>query len=414
MKTWITYPAAILLGFSAHMLLGGWAPYEVLLGLTVPFMRELGVFILFPVVFVLFTSSVASLRRYKDTAIVFSSTLLWALFSTLLLSFLGMAAAILLPQGSGALSGTASPNSVEGLFDLSRLSGYFISPNAFAQFTVTSTSLLPILVIGLVIGIALRPDRETIRPAYVTVNSFAEAMMRLARIFTIMGAALLLFLSAEWFGSMDIRKLLPGNTWFLLGVASMIIVSLFILLPLIFAVLSLFRGGNPFRVLLGVFPALLSAGISGNLLFSTTALLALSQQNNGVRKRVAGISIPLLTIIGRGGSSMIATFTVIQVIRLLGGSLPSIQTMILLTLFSALFSFVSSFSAGMEVMFILFMVLKGIDAGSAGAVAGSVMVLLPILHVSALVIDAAVIAFGSVFCSRIISPDDRVPLEEMM
>lgn len=414
MKTWITYPAAIILGFSAHLLLGGWGPYHDVLGIAVPIANQLGLFVLFPVVFILFTSATASLRRYKDTAIVFSSTILWGLVTALLLSFLGMGLTFLLPAGFASLPVDADAASQFAFFDLSTLRELFVTQNAFRQFTVSGTSLLPIMVIALLAGLALRPDREGIRPAYVVVNSFAESMLRLARIFTVIGAALLLFISASWFESIPLRELLPWASWYLLGLLIALIAALFILLPLLFAVMTLFKGGNPFRIVSGTFPAFLAAGFTGNILYGTTPLLALSQHNNGVRKRVAGISIPLLTILGRGGSAMIATFTIIQVFQVLGAARPSLQTMLFIALFSSLFSFTSSFSLGFEVPFIILMVLQGIQSQAMGQMAAVLLVLLPFIKLSAGIIDAAVIAFGGTFCSRVVSPDDRVPFEEMM
>ena len=73
MKTWITYPVAIILGFSAQLLLGGSPYYEKLLDLSVPFVRDL-VFLSFSRSSLFcFAAAVASTRRHKDTSAVFPS-----------------------------------------------------------------------------------------------------------------------------------------------------------------------------------------------------------------------------------------------------------------------------------------------------------------------------------------------------
>ena len=414
MKTWITYPAAIILGFSAHVLLGGWGPYETVVSLVVPYARALGVFVLFPIVFILFASATASLRRYKDTAIVFSSVILWGLFTTLLLSFSGMLLAMLLPNGLAGFRGASADAVTRRFFDLSQVRGFFISENAFTHFTLSNITLLPLLIPAFLTGISLRPDKEAIRPAYVTLNSFAEAMLRLARLFTIIGGALLLFISADWFRTVNINTLLSGSMWYLLGLLIATAAAVIVVLPLLFALLTLFKGGNPFRVLIGIFPAMLAAGFSGSLLFGTTPLLALSQHNAGNRKRVAGIGVPMLTIIGRGGSAMIATFTIIHLIQASGNTQLSLRMMVFISLFSALFSFASSFSPSLEVPFIMMMVFRGIDAQSANLFIGGLLILIPVISLASLMIDAATVAFGSTFSSRVVSPDDRVPLESLM
>lgn len=411
MKTWITYPAAIIFGFAATLLLKDWQQYTNFLDSVVPFAYQLGLFVLFPIVFTIFTAATASLRRYKDTIIVFSSALFWGLVTALVLSFLGMGLAIVSPFG---LNLTPSATSTEfTFFDFSSFSNLIIAQNAFNQFTRTSISLLPVLMVALVFGIALRPDREAIRPAYVVVNSFAEAMMRLSRIFTALGAALLLFISAKWFVDFPDLLIFRENIWFGVGLLAAVLVALLILLPFIFGIATLFRGGNPYKILFGTMGALLASGFSGSLLFGTTPLIALTQHNCGVRKRVSGISIPLLTILGRGGSAMVASYTIITLFESMGTPL-SMQTLVVVALFCALFSFAASFSPGVEVIFIMVLVMGGLQGDGSSILSSGILILLPLLQMAALVTDTAINAFGTTFGSRIVSPDDRVPIDEMM
>lgn len=411
MKTWITYPAAIIFGFAATLLLQDWQPYLSFLDVVVPFAYQLGVFVLFPIVFTLFTAATASLRRYKDTIIVFSSAIFWGLITALLLSFLGIGLAVALPFSLNLSPGTASAEFA--FFDFSSLSTMFIAENAFTQFTRTSSSLLPVLMVALVFGIALRPDREAIRPAYVVVNSFAEAMVRLARIFTTFGAALLLVISAKWFVEFPVLESMGENLWFGVGLSIAVVAAIFLLLPLIFGVATLFKGGNPYKILFGTMGAMLASGFSGNILFGTTPLIALTQHNCGARKRVSGISIPLLTILGRGGSAMVASYTIVSLIKSMGAN-PSMETMVIVALFSALFSFAASFSPGFEVLYIMVLVMGGLQGEGTSILTSGIVILLPCMQIAALITDTAVNAFGTTFGSRIVSPDDRVPIEEMM
>lgn len=410
MKTWITYPAAILFGLAATLLLQDWLPYTEFLRIAVPIAKQLGLFVLFPIVFTLFTAATASLRRYKDTVIVYSSAIFWGLLTALLLSFLGMGLSILLPFGLHLPSTAASFDIT--FFDFSSLPRLFMAENAFEQLTRSSISLLPLIILALVFGIALRPDREAIRPAYVVVNSFAEMMMRLSRIATVMGAALILLISAQWFLEFPGITLLKGSFWFVIGLVITMIDAVFVVLPLVFGIATLFKGGNPYKILFGVLGALLASGFSGNLLFGTTPLIALSQHNCGVRKRVSGISIPLLTIMGRGGSAMVATYTIINLLKA-SNVAPSLQTLVVIALFSALFSFGASFSPGVEVLYIMALVMGGLQVNGESMIS-HVVILLPCLQMAALITDTAINAFGATFGSRIVSPDDRVPIEEMM
>ena len=412
MKTWITYPAAVIFGISASLLLQDWQPYTVVLQTVVPVARQIGIFVLFPIVFSLTTAAVASLRRYKDTVIIFSSAVFWGLFTALILSFVGLGLALVIPFEFSAFSSASSTEIF--LFDFSTLKQIVMNDNAFKYFTLNSETLLPLIIIAVIIGIALRPDREAIRPAYVVVNSFAEGMLRLARIFTVIGPLLLLFISAQWFSTFPLEVLISSeNLLFAGGVFVAMLAALFIVLPLLFGLFTLFKGGNPYSMILGSLGALIATGFSGNFLFGTTPILALSQKNCGVRKRVGGISIPILTMLGRGGSAMIATYVLVKMLQSLGTPL-SLQTLVFIALFSALFSLASSFSPGFEVIFILLMIFQWVQADSGIIYSSGILLLLPILRLTSLMVDTMVTVYGAAFGSRIVSPADQVSIEEMM
>ncbi len=416
MKTRITYPIALVLGFVASFLLKNWAPYHVALATLSPIVKSLGIFILFPLIFVLALSAIASLRRHKDTFVVFASTILWALLAALLLSFAGMGIFLIKPF-SLTLTTVGGSSVAPAFFDFSNLGRYFFSENAFHQFTLSSMTLLPILVVALFFGIALRPDKEAIRPAYVVVNSFGEVMVRLARIMTVWGALFLLVISAEWFLNYTIADFLQINDfWLLVGLAVAVVATLVVLLPLLFGILTGFRGGNPYRIISGVFPAVFASGFSNSILFGTIPLIALTQQNIGSRKRALGISVPLLTVISRAGSALIATLVTIGFVTTLQGALPPVQLMVLIALGSALFSLGASFSPGAELLFIVFMLFRAISAPAYSIVEGQLLILLPLLQILGLSLDAYVIAFGAAFSSRLTARADMIgvkPAEKM-
>lgn len=414
MKTWITYPVAIILGFSAQLLLGGSPYYEKLLDLSVPFVRDLVFFILFPVVFILFAAAVASTRRHKDTSAVFSLTIVWALFTTLILSFGAMFLTFLVPQGLISFSGASGEGLITQFFDFKALRGLFLSDNAFTQFTVSSFSLLPILVVAFLVGIVMRPNKEEIRPAYVVLNSFSEVAIRLSRLFAILSALFLIVISASWFRNTNITALLKDSYWYVLALGAIALATIVVVLPLLYTIFTLFKGQSPYRIGFRAYPALFSSALAGNLLFGTTSLIALSNQNNKVRKRVAATSIPILTIIGRGGSAMVATFTIIEMLKAVNQGPLSILTMIFIALFSALFSIAAAFSPGFEVPFIVMMVLYGFNYPSVSTAVGSLIILLPLIQLVSILIDSAIAAYGSVYISRVISPEDKVSAYKAM
>lgn len=414
MKTWITYLVAIAFGFSATLLLGEVPMYGQIISFVASIARQLGCFVLFPIVFILFSSGIASLRRRKETGIAVSSTILWGLVSTLLLCLLAVPIALAFPPLFSQIPTQAPSSSTPiQLPTAQSLLPFIISDNAFSQFSI-STSLLGLMIVALFIGLSLKTEQEAIRPAYVVVNSFAEAMLHLARLFTAIGAILLFFICADWLRTTDLETLFFGNLRFFSSLGILVVVTIGILLPLLFSLFTRFQGGNPYRIIFGALPAMLAGASTGNLLFGTTALLALSQKNNGVCKRVAGTSIPLLTVFGRGGSAMVATYAIIGLIAAGSGSLPPIQMIFLTALFASLCSFVSSFYPGLEVPLIAVLTIRGLQGSYAPDMEAALLLFLPLLQAVAIFIDMAAASLGSACSSRLVSETGAVAYRDML
>jgi Na+/H+-dicarboxylate symporter len=416
MKTWITYLAAVSMGYAANLLLGDLEIFKTIVGSVSPILLNLGMFLLFPLVFVLFSSGISSLRRQAETPLLFSSTILWSLVSTMVLSIFAAAVFFILPLGidnvSAMGSDVASLSSIQAI-QPSQLFSLLITKNAFFQFIMTDQVLLPLLFIAFLTGFALKPDMEIIRPAYVVMNSFSEAMLRLARVFTSIGALFLGFISSNWFLENNLEELFYVNLSLFALIGISLVAALLIIMPLLFALFTGFKGGNPYRVLFNSLGTYLAAFFTGNILFTTTSLFALNRQNNGVRKRIVGTAIPLYTIIGRGGSAMIATTTAIALIVSVTGNLPAWQVVFSIALLSSLFSLLCSFHLGYEVLFIVVMVLRGLDVELQGAEM-TVVMLLPLLNGFGTLIDTAVATFGSTYTSRLVSPNDIVAYRDTL
>jgi Na+/H+-dicarboxylate symporter len=362
MKTWITYTATIAIAFAANLLVGDLEILKSLVASAIPIILDLGMFILFPLVFILFTSGIASLRREAETTLLFSSTILWGLVTTLVLTSFAAALYLILPVGIENITTSGSDVSTLSTINAIQPLQFFamiVNRNSFLQFIMTDNTLLPILILAFLLGLALKPDMEAIRPAYVVVNSLAEVMLRLARSFTILGALFIGLIAFNWFQTVDVEAQFFANLKFFAMIGITTVSSLFLLMPLLFALFTGFRGGNPYRVLFGGMSAYFAGFFSGNLLYAGASIIALTRQNNGVRKRVAGTAVPLYTVLGRGGSAMLATVTILALIVSFTGGLPSWQAVLSIALLSSLFSLISSFHLGREVLF--FVVCKSIS-----------------------------------------------------
>jgi len=414
MKAWIIYIGALLFGFAASTLLGAWQPYISFISFMVPIVKELTLFFLFPLVFILFTAESASLRRHQDTTHLYLSTIFWSLATTLLLTLAAMGLAVVLPKVvnlSLPMTTQAFP-AIESL-SFEQIKTLLFSDNAFTQFTKSTTSLLPIIVVAAIVGYALKPDYEALRPAYVVTNSFAEVAMRLSRVITMVMAIAILFLAAGFTINSNLIQAVYTYLPLILSICAIAIIALNIILPLMYGLFTGFKKGNPYRLLFGAFSSLITSFLFMSTLESTITLVALGEHNNNVKKRIAGTAFPLYTIIGKGGSSMIATFTLITVLTWTGTIEFTIGTLLLVVLFASLVSLLSSFVPRFEVVFIMMFTFYGLAGAPLEGTLSSVIILLPFIQSFAALIDTGVAILGASFTSRLISQEDS-PLHHQM
>ena len=405
MKTWMLYIGAVLLGLASSLLFQTWESYQPILQLLVPLMKEISLFILFPVVLTLYSAGSASLLRHRNASLLYVSTLFWALSTTLILTFAASYAVYFIPEGFLALPAVASSGGVQvQIPTYESIKNLIVSDNAFSQLTVTSTHLLPMIVVSIIVGYSIKPNYEAIRPVYVVANSFAEAILRLSKVTTLLFAVPVFVLSAHFFSSVQLMALIVEAAA-LAGLYGLItILVLFALLPLIWGLYTGFHRGNPYSVIFRGFSALISSFFFQSTIESTMALIALSQQNNRVKKRIAGTSIPLFSIFGKGGSALLASVTVIVILTGTDMEL-NVLFIALIALFSAFVSLVSSFAIRTEVVFIMLTAYMGIG-NSELSVPSAIIILLPLIQGLASLINAAIALLGAAYSSRIISADD--------
>ncbi len=164
MKTWITYIAAIAMGFAANLLVGDLEILKSVVASAVPILLDLGMFILFPLAFILFASGIASLRRQAETTLFFSSTILWSLATTLVLSCFAAALYFILPLGMENVTTNGADAAALSTINAIQPSQFFamiVNRNSFLQFVMTDQTLLPILVCML-LGLLYKPGHGTI------------------------------------------------------------------------------------------------------------------------------------------------------------------------------------------------------------------------------------------------------------
>ena len=398
MKTWITYLAATAFGLAATLLFGESGVFQQIMYTVTALLIQLGGFVLIPLVFIGFSSGIASLRKDAKGWSFIRTTIEWSIPSTLLLVFAGATVFRFFPAVFPASSSAGSDPSIISAIAPQSISTLFESMlpvNPFYTLASAESFLLPVIIIALILGYFLKPNVEVIRPAYVTMNSLSETLFRVARAYSTVGHFFIFFTSSYWFTRLESEGTIFVAGRFLLMLILATAGVLLVVLPLLFSLLTKFRI-NPYKVLYRMLSAAIAALFTGSIFFSSPITISLSRHNLGCQKRVSATAIPLYTLIGRGGSAMVATLSICSLLYAALGSMPSDKIILFVAFSAALFSYASALYLGYEVFFITIIALQFLKIDLYGAEM-TLIALMPILNGFGILIDTYVAAFGATY-----------------
>ena len=125
MKTWLTYLAAAAMGLAFELVLKDTAGFVPFITFMSEIVMKLGVFIVFPLVFVSMMSGTASLTRKSGrTGFTWLSTIFWALFTSAAFACIGVLVFRIFPAAFPMTS--TVPESAEQALDLIRFTNALI------------------------------------------------------------------------------------------------------------------------------------------------------------------------------------------------------------------------------------------------------------------------------------------------
>jgi Na+/H+-dicarboxylate symporter len=401
MKTWITYLAATALGLAATLLFGDMETFRQVMYTTTAFLVQIGGFVLIPLVFFGFSSGIASLRKDSKGGVFARTSVVWSILSTLLLAFFGVLAFRLFPVMFPVSSTAGSDPSVLKTVasqSFSTLFNSMLPVNPFYSLSSAESFLLPLLIISFVFGYFLKPNVEVIRPAYVTMNSLSETMFRLARAYSEAGHFFVFFASSYWFSRLQEEATIFVSVNLLLLLVGSTVVVVLGILPLLFSLLTKFKV-NPYRLIYRMLAPAIAALFTGSIFFTSPITISLSRHNLGCQKRVSATAVPLYTLIGRGGSAMIAALSISAILYAALGAIPSTRILLMVALSSAAVSYASSLYLGYEVFFIATIALKWLKIDVYGAEM-TLIGLMPLLNGVGILIDSYVAALGTSYTSQ--------------
>lgn len=417
MKTWLTYLAAAAMGLAFQVTFKESSFFYSSMNFMASFVAKLGVFIVFPLVFLAMTAGTSSLARKKGgNSFVWLSSFFWSLLTTVVMTISAALLFRLLPaafpvvQAASNAADVVQDSALHNAFSeltSSRLAlANPLSTNAFLNLVKSSDSLLPAMFLALVIGYAARPTSEVMRPAYQVLNSMSEAMFRLARQTAKVLWIAVFFISGTWFETLWLNGTVFASWSFITMLCIIGFGTFLIIIPLVYAIATGFKR-NPYRQIIRLLSASTAAFFSVNSLFALPALYTDCRINLGIRKNVVSTSLPIHNILTKGGSAMMGTLCSCALVLAANGSMPSATQTITIALACTAVSFASSLHAGYEVLFCVSCALGLIGASTSDNMASSVG-MLPLVNGIALLFDTMLSGLGTSFTACNLDADCNI------
>ena len=377
-------------------------PLLKMMSAATSFLTGVAALLFLVVSFVTIASGTASLRKNRLGGRTVRITIFWAVVTTLILSMLGVILANGIPQ-IFPVSSSAGGNYSEVL------SSFTSSIDALDAGSIIGKFFLPLVFAAFILGAALTPSSDVIRPAYTVMNSFSEAVYRIQRTAAYFGAFYVYVAGTAFFLNIWQEKTAFVSPEPFVALALSVLLVIMVVLPLLYAIFTGFRK-NPYGVVGRGLAGLLTAFLSSNIYASSLMGESLSRSNMGIQKRISSTATPLSILIARGGTAFVSTLTTVTLLKTLGAEISTFALVILALTISGL-SLVSSFFPGVEIAVVSVFAIRFLNINVYGAEA-AIVALLPILNGFAIMIDVLISFMASAIVGARTKTDAKIPLKD--
>ena len=377
-------------------------PLLKMMSAATSFLTGVAALLFLVVSFVTIASGTASLRKNRLGGRTVRITIFWAVVTTLILSMLGVILANGIPQ-IFPVSSSAGGNYTEVL------TSFTSSIDALDSGSIIGKFFLPLVFAAFILGAALTPSSDVIRPAYTVMNSFSEAVYRIQRTAAYFGAFYVYVAGTAFFLNIWQEKTAFVSPEPFVALALSVLLVIMVVLPLLYAIFTGFRK-NPYGVVGRGLAGLLTAFLSSNIYASSLMGESLSRSNMGIQKRISSTATPLSILIARGGTAFVSTLTTVTLLKTLGAEISTFALVILALTISGL-SLVSSFFPGVEIAVVSVFAIRFLNINVYGAEA-AIVALLPILNGFAVMIDVLISFMASAIVGARTKTDAKIPLKD--
>lgn len=404
----------MFMGLATTLLFGDSTMISTVLYTLSSISLNIGMLVFLPMIVICLAAGTASLRKDKLTPSVILPSLLWTVATAIILPVVAVlllsAFPVVFPVSSTAGGQGFSSSFVSSVLASGRAS--LMTGNIFYTLATTSSFLLPVIIIAWILGYALKPNADVIKPAYTVMNSFSEVMYRIARAYSVLGYILVYCTSAYFFTSLYQEKTIFAAPTFLVTYILIVLALAVIVLPLLFVAFTKGKR-NPYKVLFRSIAPAVAGLTSGSFLFASPVMISCSRHSLGVQKRVASTTIPLFSIIGKAGSAAVASLSAISLVYAVTGTVPTVGQSIVIALCCGVASFTASVASGFESIFITLCAFRLTGISLYGAEA-TLIGLMPLISGLGAIIDVEAAMLGTAAAGNLIETDINAPYKDII
>lgn len=311
MKVWIKYLIGIAIGIVAAFILPMDNPScaQIISFLTDLFIR-VGRYIVIPL---LFTTAIISINKLRTSKLLLKTTI-WTLviivLSAFILTVVGLLSILIvkLPRIPITVDVATEVYSL----DVKHLILSLFPYSAFDALREGSF-LLVSLIFAFFIGWESAAEETTFKPVYALADSFSKLFYNVSIFFTELLAVCIVAIMCYW--TVSFRSIIATGIYTPMIIMFFVdfIVVAGIIYPLILRYVC--HDPHPYKVMYAALAPMLLSFVSGD----SNLVLPLSNrhvyESLGIRRRCRGFTLPLFSVLARGGSALVSTISFILIWR---------------------------------------------------------------------------------------------------
>lgn len=340
MKTWIQVVAGVVAGSILALLLPvNSIILEIISNISEIFLSA-GRYIILPLILFSMIISVCQLQREKKFVKNFIIAIGVTASFSLLLVVIGIITSLIFSPGKipVVIDGLESVNipTFRELVDIS------IPGNIFSifqnSFDANNYQFIPLFIFAIVLGYFLtKSSREEVEPTFNLIDSLSRIFYKINTYFLKLSFIWTTLFTAAYI--VKIKSIEEMSIFLPLTIMLLILtaVILFIIYPIIFYYSCGKR--NLFKYMLGEFPSVATAIITGDQFFTLTQVVPSQKNNFKIKRQSSGYNIPFLTLFSKSGTALVSVVSFIVILK----SFSSLEIALTQIVWVAIWSFLISF-----------------------------------------------------------------------